>query len=153
MTADISGAGGALLAFGFVFVWLSFAGVILATQVFWVIAIIDIARRPEWQFHVARVEKTTWLLLVILVNFLGIVAFIYWFGVRKRLLAAEAHGPVWFGAWPGAGPASLAPLGPTGRPPPSWYRDPSGRHGARLWDGTAWTEWVADGAATSSDTL
>ena len=29
--------------------------------------------------------------------------------------------------------------------PAAWYRDPSGRHERRWWDGHAWTDKVADG--------
>ena len=32
-----------------------------------------------------------------------------------------------------------------GAPPASWYPDPTGRHRLRWWDGTAWTQRVADG--------
>lgn len=34
---------------------------------------------------------------------------------------------------------------------PDWYADPTGRHQYRYWDGTAWTENVADSGQTSSD--
>jgi hypothetical protein len=33
----------------------------------------------------------------------------------------------------------------------AWYRDPSGRHELRYWDGTAWTDHVADGGQTAVD--
>ena len=35
--------------------------------------------------------------------------------------------------------------------PAAWYRDPSGRHERRWWDGADWTDKVADGATLSSD--
>ena len=34
-------------------------------------------------------EKTLWLLLVILINFLAIPSLIYWFNIRKKLQAVE----------------------------------------------------------------
>jgi len=35
--------------------------------------------------------------------------------------------------------------------PAAWYRDPSGRHERRWWDGRAWTDKVADGDVVSQD--
>jgi hypothetical protein len=29
-------------------------------------------------------------------------------------------------------------------PRPGWYKDPSGEHRLRLWDGSAWTDEVRD---------
>jgi hypothetical protein len=40
----------------------------------------------------------------------------------------------------------------TAAPPAGWYRDPTGKHQVRWWDGTAWTERVADGPATDEPT-
>jgi hypothetical protein len=34
---------------------------------------------------------------------------------------------------------------------PGWFPDPHGRHQHRWWDGTAWTDQVADGGVTSTD--
>ncbi|MHB8330183.1 MAG: DUF2510 domain-containing protein, partial [Acidimicrobiales bacterium] len=36
---------------------------------------------------------------------------------------------------------------------PGWYPDPSSRHQTRYWDGTTWTEYVADGSQQSVDPL
>lgn len=36
---------------------------------------------------------------------------------------------------------------------PDWYEDPMGRHQHRYWDGTAWTQDVADSGQTSVDPL
>lgn len=38
-------------------------------------------------------------------------------------------------------------------PPPGWHPDPSGRHELRYWDGTRWSEHVADGGLTAIDDL
>ena len=35
--------------------------------------------------------------------------------------------------------------------PPSWYADPTGRHQYRYWNGTEWTDQVADNQQTSTD--
>lgn len=36
-------------------------------------------------------------------------------------------------------------------PAAAWYPDPRGSHELRYWDGTAWTDFVADGGQTSVD--
>jgi membrane protease YdiL (CAAX protease family) len=48
-------------------------------------------------------------------------------------------------------PASLRVAGTW--PGPDWYRDPAGRHALRYWDGTAWTDRVADGRTESVDAV
>lgn len=35
--------------------------------------------------------------------------------------------------------------------PPGWHPDPRGRHEHRYWDGTKWTDHVADGGVTGTD--
>lgn len=37
--------------------------------------------------------------------------------------------------------------------PPGWFRDPTGRHDHRWWDGAAWTAHVADAGVAAVDTL
>ena len=37
--------------------------------------------------------------------------------------------------------------------PPGWFRDPTGRHDHRWWDGVAWTGHVADAGVASTDAL
>ena len=37
--------------------------------------------------------------------------------------------------------------------PPGWFRDPTGRHDHRWWDGAAWTGHVADAGVASTDVL
>lgn len=49
-----------------------------------------------------------------------------------------------------AGAAAATGGGPAGG---AWHPDPSGRHEHRWWDGSAWTDQVSDGGATSSDPL
>lgn len=36
-------------------------------------------------------------------------------------------------------------------PPPAWYTDPTGRHEYRYWDGSIWTDQVADQGVVTSD--
>ena len=106
------GIGIGLLFFGY-------GVVILGSLAFMIVALVDIVRRPDWQWKLAHQEKMLWLLLVILVNFLAIPSLIYWFSVRKKLLAVDeqakagAFGPGhmgWTGWEPGPGvPVAIPP--------------------------------------------
>lgn len=55
-------------------------------------------------------------------------------------VAAPPHGV------DGAAAEQESPLAARGAAEPSWYRDPSGRHPQRYWDGNAWTAFVAPAA-------
>ena len=43
--------------------------------------------------------------------------------------------------------------GGTGCPKADWYKDPSGRHQFRYWDGASWTDHVGDDGKSSLDPL
>lgn len=63
-----------------------------------------------------------------------------------------------FPAYPGPGQAGTGPGSvPTPPPPPpiprAWLADPGGRHELRYWDGTKFTEHVADGGKITVDPL
>ena len=63
-----------------------------------------------------------------------------------------------FPAYPGPGRAGTGPGSvPTPPPPPptprAWLADPGGRHELRYWDGTKFTEHVADGGKITVDPL
>lgn len=47
----------------------------------------------------------------------------------------------------GGQPAASAPVAA----PAAWYADPAGRHQQRYWDGSRWTEHVADNGQSSVD--
>lgn len=54
----------------------------------------------------------------------------------------------------GSGPAGGAPAtgaGGAAAPAGGWHPDPTGRHQQRWWDGSAWTDQVADNGAVSTD--
>jgi Protein of unknown function (DUF2510) len=119
--------------------------VILGSLAMMVVAIVDMARRPDWQWKIAGQEKVLWLLLVILINFLAVPSLIYWFNIRKKLIAVEqaaAHGAYGAGHMTFAGwaPGPPAPSPYTTVAPASWQPDPSGLHQFRWWDGARWTE-------------
>ena len=133
---------GGIGVFFFILFALWFA-VVIGTVVMMIIAIVDIVKRPDWQWKVAGQEKILWLLLVILVNFLAIPSLIYWFNIRKKLKAVEegaARGVYGPGHMTYAGWEPVpAPITHPGMTPAGWYPDPSGQWPFRWWDGTAWT--------------
>lgn len=65
-------------------------------------------------------------------------------GARSATSAPVAPGAV------EAAPAAPIPPPP---PPPAWLADPTGRHTHRYWDGSKWTEHVADNGIAAIDPL
>jgi hypothetical protein len=130
--------------------------VILGSLAMMVVAIVDMARRPDWQWKIAGQERILWLLLVILVNLLAIPSLIYWFNVRPKLIAVEeaaargayGAGHMTYAGWaPGPPVPSSYAVAPAG-----WQPDPQAHGQFRWWDGTRWTEqtWGQTPAATGT---
>ena len=97
---------------GLAFLW-------LAALVFAVFIVVDMARRPGWQWQRAGSSKVLWLVLeiVFILGFLSIiVGILYLAVVRPKLVAAERQGqgpPGWPEApWSGTAPGT----GSWGRP-------------------------------------
>ena len=128
---------------GIAFLVVIYVVVIFGSLAMTVISLVDIVRRPEWQWKLAGQEKVLWLLLVILLNLLAITSLVYWFSIRKKLLAVEAAaragqfgpGHMTYGGWEPGPPIPYAGFAPAG-----WQPDPSGQHQFRWWDGMRWTE-------------
>jgi hypothetical protein len=138
---------------GFAFFFVILAGLAIAGFVLMIVSLVDILKRPDWQWKLAGQEKVLWIVLVLVVNAFAIVSLIYWFNIRRRLIAVEEaaaagqYGPGYMtpGGWQ---PAAAMGYPMTGTAPPGWLPDPSGQHRFRWWDGTMWTEHVSDGAPT-----
>jgi hypothetical protein len=133
--ADTTGLG-----IGLVIFFIAWVVIGIGSLVFLIVALVDIVKRPEWQWKMAGQEKILWLLLVILVNFLAIPSLIYWFSIREKLQAVEEgaakglYGPghMTYAGWEPVPVPATAPAG--------WYPDTSGRAAFRWWDGARWTE-------------
>jgi len=137
-------------AVGIVLIVMTYFVVVIGSIVLLIVAVVDIVKRPDWQWKIAGHENTLWLLLVILVNFLAIPALIYWFNVRKKLIEVEkaaatgqfGAGHMTYGGWE---PTPFMPMAFASASPPNWQPDPSGQHRWRWWDGHQWTQHVSDG--------
>lgn len=115
--------GGAAIGLGITFFVIWFV-VLFGGMAVWIWAIVDVARTPDHAYRLTGRDKTTWVLIVALVQVIG--GLIWWFGAARKEVkaAAEAH--------PFPPPQSFGP-------PAGWYPDPSGVQGLVWWDGRQWT--------------
>ncbi len=139
----------ALFSAGVFFLFALYFVVIIGSLVMMIVAVVDIVKRPDWQWRLAGQEKVLWLLLVILVNILAVPALIYWFVIRKKLIAVEqagAAGHLGPGhmTYTGWEPSPPAPYLRPWSPPAGWHVDPSGQHQLRWWDGVRWSGHTHD---------
>ncbi len=121
--------------------FLIFFGAMIAGLVFWIMKIIEVVQIPDPQYRIAGTDKTTWVLIVILLGWIG--ALVWQFAKRDDVLrAASALGAPGLGApgfgAPGFGPPGLGPPPPVAAPPPGWYPEP-GTGWFAYWDGRGWT--------------
>ena len=133
---------GVAVGFGMAFFVIVVSVLTVAGLVFWIIALVEVARTPDHAYRAVGTEKTTWLLVVGLAGWIG--GLIYWFGTRQQLARTGAIGPgVAGGAYgaPHGGPHQpVAPYQPA--TPPGWYQNPVA-DGLRWWDGRQWTDHVS----------
>ena len=124
----MNGAGAGLGVFFVVFFLLIF-GASIAAMVLWVVAIVEVARIPEHQFRAAGTDKTLWILVVVLAQFVGALV---WYLVKRRDVKAAA--------------------GVIPPPPAGWY--PNAAMGAtEWWDGYRWTGQRLPPAGPAQDPL
>lgn len=100
----------------FILFLVAFWTVLLGGTVWWIIAIVEVAKIPEHQYRAAGTEKLTWVLIVALLQLVGTII---WYAAKRRQVLAAA--------------GALPP------PPAGWYPDP-GSGAMRWWDGYRWID-------------
>lgn len=102
-------------------------------------AIVDVLRRPVWQFPNGR--KVLWVITLV-VGWLvlwpmALLSSLLYLVVVRRRIPTVAAAPQIYSAVP-----SPPPPPPSSLPPAGWYPDPSGRPGERWWDGRGWSDHI-----------
>ncbi len=126
-----SGGGEGIAVAVVLVVYLAIFALVIAAIALALWAVIDAARRPDWQFEAAGQNKTLWIVLpaagAAMCQLLGLVAaLVYLLSIRKKLQAAL---PPQSGYGGYGGPVSMPPPGwpgGPGGPPPGWPGGPGG---------------------------
>lgn len=104
-----------LFPMAFSLFFIAIFALLVGAMVFWIYSLVEVARIPDYQYRAAGTDKLTWVLLVVLVQFIGAVI---WRVAKRAEVQAQA------GAVPPA--------------PPGWYPDPA-TGAPRWWDGYRWS--------------
>lgn len=124
--------------------WFYVVGLLgLASLVPVVWAIVDVTRRPPWQFSMGR--KLLWALALgvgwlIVWPFALVASLVYLTSVRRRFADPRLGGSGPAGPYAGGAPPTQPPPPQAPLPPAAWYPDPAGGGGERWWDGRGWTD-------------
>jgi phospholipase D-like protein/uncharacterized protein DUF2510 len=108
MTAGVVAFGGAVIG--------------IAAVIYWIYALVEVARIPEWQFDAVESNKLFWIAVVF---FLNVVGALFWLFTTREWVLAAGDGRVDIEAMFGV--------------PAGWYPQP-GVAALRWWDGTDWTD-------------
>ena len=87
---------GGLFGGVFALFFLGVMAVAVLGTVFWVLALVDLLRRPGWQWPAAGQNQLVWVLVVVLGQLIG--AIIYWLVARPALRQVEGMPPP-VGGW------------------------------------------------------
>jgi hypothetical protein len=105
----------ALLAFGSTVIGVAAIG-------WWIHALLEVARIPEWQFDIAESNKLFWIVVIVLLNAVG--ALLWHFTARERVFAADDD---------------RYDVDEMYDAPAGWYTQPD-EAVRRWWDGSRWTD-------------
>jgi hypothetical protein len=94
----------------------------IAALGYWIHALVEVARTPEWQFDAVASNKVFWIVVIVLFNVIGAVL---WRITTREWVVAAGDGRVDLDEMFGV--------------PAGWYSQP-GVAPLRWWDGTAWTD-------------
>jgi hypothetical protein len=89
---------------------------------YWIYALAEVARTPEWQFDAVESNKAFWIVVIVVFNVIGALL---WLITTRAWVIAAGDGRVDLDGMFGV--------------PAGWYSQP-GAAALRWWDGTAWTD-------------
>ncbi|MHB8218775.1 MAG: DUF2510 domain-containing protein [Acidimicrobiales bacterium] len=112
-------------------------------------AIVDVVRRPSWQFSTSR--KVLWVVMLglgwLVLWPVALISSVMYLAVYRRRLPV-ALAPPSMATWD---PYATESGGrPSQLPPAGWYSDPGGGPLRRWWDGRGWSEYLEPGSGDPS---
>lgn len=130
--ATVSVSNGFLLVFGLL-------ALVSLVPVIW--AIVDVVRRPAWQFSTGR--KVMWAITLgvgwLILWPIALISSLLYLTVLRRRFPPRTLGPGIPTAAEGPWRPTAPQVHPRDLPPAAWYPDPAGGPGERWWDGLGWS--------------